>query len=104
MCAGKQRVKNAAWSYPDPVDAVAAIKGYLGFYPHRLACYVDRERVRAQAEHAIAETHKNEIDALKAEYEARIASLRAEYEAEARDRVARGLMTLAGYAKRGAEA
>jgi hypothetical protein len=42
-------VKNAAWSYPDPVDAVAAIKGYLGFYPHRLACYVDRERVRAQA-------------------------------------------------------
>jgi pyruvate-ferredoxin/flavodoxin oxidoreductase len=61
------------------------------------------DRVRAQAEHALAEAHKSEIDALKAEYEARIASLRAEYEAEATDRVARGLMALAGYAKRGAE-
>jgi pyruvate-ferredoxin/flavodoxin oxidoreductase len=61
------------------------------------------DKVRAQAENEVAASHKTEVDALKAEYEARLASLRAEYEAEATDRVARGLMALAGYAKRGAE-
>jgi uncharacterized protein (DUF427 family) len=39
----------AAWSYPDPNPAFAAIKDYLAFYPGRVdACYVDGERVQAQ--------------------------------------------------------
>ena len=46
----EQRVKNVAWSYPDPTPGFEAIKGYLAFYPHLVdACYVDGEQVRAQA-------------------------------------------------------
>lgn len=40
----------AAWSYPAPTPAFAAIAGYLAFYPSRVdACYVDNELVQAQA-------------------------------------------------------
>jgi hypothetical protein len=47
---GEHRSLNAAWSYPDPVPAFASIRDYLAFYPSRVeACYVDRERVKAQA-------------------------------------------------------
>ncbi|MGB5297403.1 MAG: DUF427 domain-containing protein [Thiogranum sp.] len=46
---GKLCVKNAAWSYPEPFAEFRAIKSYLAFYPGRLACYVDGERVRSQA-------------------------------------------------------
>ncbi|MGB5304753.1 MAG: DUF427 domain-containing protein [Gammaproteobacteria bacterium] len=49
VCAGQQCVRNAAWSYPEPFPEFAAIRDYLAFYPSRLACYVDGERVRAQA-------------------------------------------------------
>jgi uncharacterized protein (DUF427 family) len=49
VCVGTHCVKNAAWSYPEPLAEFAAIKGYLAFYPDRLECYVDGERVRAQA-------------------------------------------------------
>lgn len=31
--AGDETADNAAWSYEDPFDAVAAIAGYLAFYP-----------------------------------------------------------------------
>lgn len=36
------------WDYPQPAAAFQAITGYLAFYPQRLDCYVDDERVRAQ--------------------------------------------------------
>ena len=36
------------WSYPDPNAAFAAIRDWLCFYPGRIACYIDGERVRAQ--------------------------------------------------------
>ena len=36
------------WSYPDPKAAFAAIHDWLCFYPGRIACYIDGERVRAQ--------------------------------------------------------
>ena len=36
------------WSYPRPTPAFAAIAGWLSFYPARLACIVDGERVRPQ--------------------------------------------------------
>ena len=49
VCAGAHCVKHAAWSYPDPLPEFAAIKNYLAFYPDRLECYVDGERVAAQA-------------------------------------------------------
>jgi len=49
VCEGKHCVKNAAWTYPEPFAEFTAIKNYLAFYPGRLECYVDGERVRAQA-------------------------------------------------------
>lgn len=36
------------WSYPDPVASFAAIRGAFSFYPGRVECYVDGERVRPQ--------------------------------------------------------
>lgn len=30
-------IKDAAWSYEDPIESVAAIKGYLAFYTDRVA-------------------------------------------------------------------
>ena len=36
------------WSYPDPKPAFAEIKNWLSFYPGRIACYLDGERVRDQ--------------------------------------------------------
>ena len=49
VCVEKQCVKNAAWAYPDPHAAFTAIRNYLAFYPGRLECYIDDERVQAQA-------------------------------------------------------
>lgn len=41
---------NAAWSYPSPTPAFAAISDYLSFYPSRVdACYINDELVQAQA-------------------------------------------------------
>lgn len=34
--AGGERAENAAWSYEDPFDDVAAIAGYLAFYPDKV--------------------------------------------------------------------
>ena len=45
----KQTV-NVAWSYPNPVKGFEAIKDHLAFYPSKVdACFVDGERVKAQA-------------------------------------------------------
>jgi uncharacterized protein (DUF427 family) len=44
------QAENAAWCYPEPAPGYEAIKGYFAFYPHLMdACYVDDERVQAQA-------------------------------------------------------
>ena len=37
-----------AWSYPEPVPAYADLTDHLAFYPARVACFVDGERVRPQ--------------------------------------------------------
>jgi uncharacterized protein (DUF427 family) len=34
--AGGERSVNAVWSYEHPHDAVAAVRGYLAFYPDRV--------------------------------------------------------------------
>ncbi len=46
---GNQAQENAAWSYESPNPAFTPIKGHLSFYPSRFECYVDDERVQAQA-------------------------------------------------------
>lgn len=38
-----------AWSYPNPFPEFAALKDHLAFYPQHLKCYIDVERVKAQA-------------------------------------------------------
>ena len=40
----------AAWAYPAPVPAYAALRDHVSFYPGRVdACHLDEERVQAQA-------------------------------------------------------
>jgi uncharacterized protein (DUF427 family) len=47
---GDQREENVAWGYLKPSPGYEAISAYLAFYPGRMeACYVDDERVQAQA-------------------------------------------------------
>jgi uncharacterized protein (DUF427 family) len=36
------------WSYPTPNNPFEAIAGYFSFYPARVECFVDGERVRPQ--------------------------------------------------------
>ena len=43
------RAGQVAWSYAEPFEAFADIAGYLAFYPGRVECTIDGERVRAQA-------------------------------------------------------
>jgi uncharacterized protein (DUF427 family) len=50
IVVGDRRSHDAAWSYPEPSPAFAAIRGHLAFYPSRVdVCTVDGEVVRAQA-------------------------------------------------------
>jgi len=45
-----KHVESAAWYYPQPEPKFEQIKGYVAFYPSLMAaCYVDGERVQAQA-------------------------------------------------------
>ena len=37
-----------AWSYREPFPAFAKLRDYLCFYPARIACYIDGERVLPQ--------------------------------------------------------
>ena len=37
-----------AWSYPSPSAAYARLRDYVSFYPGRVRCFVDGERVRPQ--------------------------------------------------------
>ena len=41
-------IRSACWSYPHPLEGYEAVKGYIGFYPGKLECYVDGERVSPQ--------------------------------------------------------
>ena len=43
------RTTPVAWDYATPSPAFTRIAGWLSFYPGRIACVVDDERVRAQA-------------------------------------------------------
>jgi uncharacterized protein (DUF427 family) len=50
ISVGDRQVQDVAWCYPDPTLGFEAIKGHLAFYPRLMdACYVDGERVKAQA-------------------------------------------------------
>ena len=46
--ADGSEVPNVAWSYEQPFADFAEIRGYLGFYPSKLECYVDAHRVAPQ--------------------------------------------------------
>jgi len=41
-------LEDIAWSYPAPYPGFEKIAGYLSFYPGRIACFVDEERVQPQ--------------------------------------------------------
>lgn len=38
-----------AWTYDDPGERYAILRDHIAFYPGRVECYVDGERVQAQA-------------------------------------------------------
>jgi uncharacterized protein (DUF427 family) len=40
--------ERAAWTYTDPKERYAELADRLAFYPARLECYLDEERVRPQ--------------------------------------------------------
>ncbi len=47
--AGGRREERAAWSYPSPVPAFAALRDHVSVYPGRMdECFLDEERVLAQ--------------------------------------------------------
>ncbi len=41
----------AAWSYDAPLPEFVMLRGFIAFYPDRVACYVDGQRVRPQPGH-----------------------------------------------------
>lgn len=46
---GSRRAERAAWSYPDPAPAYAALRDHLAVYADRMeACFVGDERVTPQ--------------------------------------------------------
>ena len=50
LVVGERRAVEAAWAYPLPTRAFAPLAHHLAFYASRVdACYVDDERVAAQA-------------------------------------------------------
>jgi uncharacterized protein (DUF427 family) len=49
LVVGERQAPAAAWSYPDPTPAFAAIADHLAFYASRVdACFVGEERVTPQ--------------------------------------------------------
>lgn len=49
VVGGGVTAPGAAWYYPDPVPAFAALRDHVAVYPGRMeACFVGDERVRAQ--------------------------------------------------------
>ena len=45
---GNVHLPRAAWCYPNPFPEFEAITDYISFYPAKVECYVDDERVRPQ--------------------------------------------------------
>ncbi len=45
---GDRTFERVAWAYPNPTPLFSAIAGHLAFYPSKVACFVDGERVKAQ--------------------------------------------------------
>ena len=43
-----ERLRAVAWSYPDPYPEFESLRDHVSFYPGRIACFVDGERVRPQ--------------------------------------------------------
>ncbi|HEY8640198.1 MAG TPA: DUF427 domain-containing protein [Solirubrobacterales bacterium] len=43
------RAERAAWTYTEPKDAYPELRDHIAFYPGRVECYLDDERVRPQA-------------------------------------------------------
>ena len=41
-------LESVGWSYPEPFSEFAELAHHLSFYPARLECYIDGERVRPQ--------------------------------------------------------
>jgi uncharacterized protein (DUF427 family) len=41
-------IRRVGWSYPTPSPDFAEIAGYISFYPGRIECFVDAQRVRPQ--------------------------------------------------------
>lgn len=48
VVVGERVARRAAWSYPQPNPAYEQLAGYLSFYPGRVECFLDDERVRPQ--------------------------------------------------------
>ncbi len=49
VAVGQRAAEDAAWTYPRPTAAFAAIADYVAFYPGPMDdCFVDGERVEAQ--------------------------------------------------------
>jgi uncharacterized protein (DUF427 family) len=48
LIAGDRVVATAAWSYEHPFDDFERIAGHISFYPGRVDCFVDGERVSPQ--------------------------------------------------------
>lgn len=46
--AGDDTLQAIGWSYPDPSPDFAEIRGWLSFYPGRVVCLLNGERVRPQ--------------------------------------------------------
>jgi len=49
VVAGGERIREAAWSYEEPYPEHAALRGYVAFYPGRVACWLGGVRVAPQA-------------------------------------------------------
>lgn len=48
VIVNSERIFNAGWSYPRPFPGYEQIANYIAFYPSKLDCFVDGEKVRPQ--------------------------------------------------------
>lgn len=48
LITGNRRAERAAWAYANPQPAFTALKDHLAFYPGRVDCFLDGERVEPQ--------------------------------------------------------
>lgn len=49
LVVGDERVRDAAWYYPEPVAGYESLRNHVAFFPQKVdACFVDGERAVAQ--------------------------------------------------------